>query len=253
MASTNKTTNYSLPQWVGSDKPTYLGDFNDAFSKIDTQMKSNNDTAAAANTKANSAIEYTKEPLDNKVTNFTEAEERTNIESGETTKVIFGKIKKFFSTLKSGAFASVVNNLTTATPGSVLDASQGYILKSEVDAVSQSVAGKADKLSRDAIKGTMYGTFVKFNFDGLTSVILNTGIDTDKDITVEYLNNYFGTNYSTKEAKTKFIAVCMNGDADASAVHFSGCQWIGSSIVAVSENSLKGETFRCNWLIFHVQ
>ena len=31
MASTNKTTNYSLPQWVGSDKPSYLGDFNDAF------------------------------------------------------------------------------------------------------------------------------------------------------------------------------------------------------------------------------
>lgn len=253
MASTNKTTNYSLPQWIGSDKPTYLGDFNDAFSKIDTQMKSNNDTATAANTKANSAIEYTKEPLDNKVTNFTEAEERTNIESGETTKVIFGKIKKFFSSLKSGAFASVVNNLTTVTPGSVLDASQGYILKSEVDAVSQSVAGKADKLSRDAIKGTMFGSFVKSNYGGVTSVILNTGGNTNKDITLAYLNNYFGTNYGSEEAKTKFIAVCMNGDGGYSAVHFSGCQWVNGSIVAVSESPLKGQTFRCNWLIFHVK
>lgn len=39
--STNKTTNYDLPQWVGTDKPSYLTDFNDAFNKIDTGMHAN--------------------------------------------------------------------------------------------------------------------------------------------------------------------------------------------------------------------
>lgn len=41
MASTNKTANFKLPQWVGSDHPTWKGDLNEAFSKIDTTLKEN--------------------------------------------------------------------------------------------------------------------------------------------------------------------------------------------------------------------
>lgn len=41
MSSTNKTTNYELSQYIGSDKPTYLGDYNSDMLKIDTQMKTN--------------------------------------------------------------------------------------------------------------------------------------------------------------------------------------------------------------------
>ena len=48
MASTNKTTNYDLSQYIGSDKPTYLGDYNSDMSKIDTQMKTNADNIATA-------------------------------------------------------------------------------------------------------------------------------------------------------------------------------------------------------------
>lgn len=38
MSSTNKTENYDLPQWIGTDKPTFLGDFNGAFLAIDKGM-----------------------------------------------------------------------------------------------------------------------------------------------------------------------------------------------------------------------
>lgn len=48
MASTNKTTNYNLSQYIGTDKPTYLGDYNSDMSKIDTQMKTNADNIATA-------------------------------------------------------------------------------------------------------------------------------------------------------------------------------------------------------------
>jgi len=48
MASTNKTTNYQLSQYIGSDKPTYLGDYNSDMNKIDTQMKTNADDIATA-------------------------------------------------------------------------------------------------------------------------------------------------------------------------------------------------------------
>lgn len=40
-ASTNKTANYELPQFVGTDKPTWLGDFNSAMSAIDAGMATN--------------------------------------------------------------------------------------------------------------------------------------------------------------------------------------------------------------------
>lgn len=41
MAYTNKTTNYELPQYVSTDKPTYLVDFNEAMRTIDSTMKTN--------------------------------------------------------------------------------------------------------------------------------------------------------------------------------------------------------------------
>lgn len=55
MSSTNHTTNYNLPQWVGSDKPAWLGDVNPAFSAIDTAMKANDVTATSASTAATTA------------------------------------------------------------------------------------------------------------------------------------------------------------------------------------------------------
>ena len=57
MGATNRTQNYNLPQFVGSDKPTWLGDFNGAMSSIDTQMKANSDLGTTANTTANTALE----------------------------------------------------------------------------------------------------------------------------------------------------------------------------------------------------
>lgn len=55
MSYTNSTPNYELPQWIGTDKPTFLGDFNSAFSAIDTAMKNNADAASAATSTANAA------------------------------------------------------------------------------------------------------------------------------------------------------------------------------------------------------
>lgn len=46
MPFTNQTPNYALPQYIATDHPTYLGDANDAYLKIDTQMKANQSAAA---------------------------------------------------------------------------------------------------------------------------------------------------------------------------------------------------------------
>lgn len=55
MSYTNHTTNYNLPQYIGTDKPTYLTDFNGAMSAIDAQMKLNADSASTAGTNATTA------------------------------------------------------------------------------------------------------------------------------------------------------------------------------------------------------
>ena len=55
MSHTNSTTNYNLPQFIGTDKPTWLNDVNGAMSAIDTQMKLNADSATGANTTATTA------------------------------------------------------------------------------------------------------------------------------------------------------------------------------------------------------
>lgn len=56
MGATNHTINYNLPQFVGSDKPTWLGDFNSAMNAIDTQMKANDTLANTAKTTADTAL-----------------------------------------------------------------------------------------------------------------------------------------------------------------------------------------------------
>ena len=55
MAHTNSTENYHLPQFLGTDKPAWLGDINPAFQAIDTQMKNNADGVTSANTTATQA------------------------------------------------------------------------------------------------------------------------------------------------------------------------------------------------------
>lgn len=56
MGATNHTANYGLPQWIGTDKPTFLGDLNDAFLKIDTGMKTNQSEISGAVSDAGNAL-----------------------------------------------------------------------------------------------------------------------------------------------------------------------------------------------------
>ena len=47
-SSTNATTHYELSQYIGTDKPTYLVDYNQDMSKIDTAIYSADSTATQA-------------------------------------------------------------------------------------------------------------------------------------------------------------------------------------------------------------
>lgn len=48
MTATNHTENYNLSQFVGTDRPTWLVDYNGDMTKIDAQLKQNADDIASA-------------------------------------------------------------------------------------------------------------------------------------------------------------------------------------------------------------
>lgn len=83
---------------------------------------------------------------------FTEAENRENINTGESVKTVFGKIKKFFTDLTAPAFAQMITSkddlLATKATGYVPDA------KAVADAVSE-VNGKLGNYGNDIIMGKL--------------------------------------------------------------------------------------------------
>ena len=57
MGSTNKTEYLKLPQWIGTDQPTWLGDMNDAFLKIDGGFNTISGEASTATSVAGNAVQ----------------------------------------------------------------------------------------------------------------------------------------------------------------------------------------------------
>lgn len=55
MSATNKTTYYDLPIFIGTDVPSWLGDWNSAMNAIDTAIQGVNSKAQSATSTANSA------------------------------------------------------------------------------------------------------------------------------------------------------------------------------------------------------
>lgn len=55
MSHTNKTPNYDLPQFIGTDKASWLGDLNPAFLAIDAGMQANKVAAQSAEVSAGEA------------------------------------------------------------------------------------------------------------------------------------------------------------------------------------------------------
>ena len=64
MSHTNSTSHYSLPQFVGTDIPTWLGDFNSAMTAIDSGINAAATTASGAATDAATALKSANDALE---------------------------------------------------------------------------------------------------------------------------------------------------------------------------------------------
>ena len=153
MASTNKTTHYELSQYVGSDKPTYLGDYNTDMSKIDAAIntaQTTADTASVDVVTAQRAADNAQTTADSAVTNAAAAQTTAN---GAVTNI--GDLTNLQTTNKTN-LVSAVNELIQPA-GTIIayagsTAPDGYML-CDGSAVSRSIYSKLFT----AI-GTTYGT-----------------------------------------------------------------------------------------------
>lgn len=75
------------------------------------------------------------------VAEFSPAVNRENIRSGETYRVIFGKIMKYLSEVGNAAYVGMANNCTTTIAGFALDARQGKELMDRINELNRDLGG----------------------------------------------------------------------------------------------------------------
>lgn len=110
MASTNKTTHYELSQYVSSDKPTYLVDYNGDMAKIDTGInaaKTTADSASTAASNAQTAAEGAQTTANTAVTNAATAQS-----GADTANTNIGTLANLTTVAKNNLVAAI-NELKT--------------------------------------------------------------------------------------------------------------------------------------------
>lgn len=190
MSHTNSTTNYNLPQFVGTDKPTWLNDVNGAFSAIDTQMKANADSATSAGTSATTANTSI-----GTLANLTTTE-KTNL-VGAINEVVtnVGTVAGVANNASAdasnaNAIATAVNqkltNMFTFSAQDYTVTATGYTLPTGSNSlkVSKSLDGSICKI---------YGR-LRFTSSNTTSTIStgDTGLRPEEDITINYASYKVG-------------------------------------------------------------
>lgn len=161
------------------------------------------------------------------MTEFEEAEERENIESGEKHPVLFGKIRRWLSDLKAAAFCSVANHCMTTEAGTVLDGRQGTYLQNQITELKE-----AD----DEINSNM-NALKKSVADGksaIASAITGKGVSTAADAEFAVMAGNIGKIKNTPTIQ-KLGSYVMNGSQGS-----TGWNGMATATRTVSAASIPG-------------
>ena len=135
MAYTNKTANYELPQYVPTDEPTYLEDFNGAMFTIDSGMKENSnnigDLSSLTTTAKSSLVSAVNEVNQNSgvaligdLSSLTTTEKSTVVgainevdSNTDTNTTSIGTLSNLTTTVKTD-LVSAINEVASSSGGS---------------------------------------------------------------------------------------------------------------------------------------
>lgn len=185
MASTNKTTHYELSQYVGSDKPTYLTDYNGDMLAIDTGIynaQTKADTAytnaGTADGKADTAITTANSALSSAGTANTSIGTLANLTTTEKTNLV-GAINEVNADVAQNTTDIAKFNFTSFTTydkDSVDITTNGCTITAGSVTVAKNSDGSICKV---------YGSLTLSKTNQTAHVyIANTGITPDSEISV---------------------------------------------------------------------
>ena len=213
MASTNKTTNLELSQYVSSDKPTYLVDYNSDMAKIDTGVHTAQVTADTASTAATNA--------------------QTTAEGAQTTA---NTAITNAATAQSGVVQNATNigtlaNLTTVEKTSLVGAINEVNAKTEVvDSMTGSETNKAPSVdsNKKYLKGDVLYEDSTGTYNNITLRLNGSNVDiTGYDrVDIEYITNPNGAHLSeTISANSSKIQLIANAETGGTYVAFKTLEY----------------------------
>lgn len=223
MASTNKTTHYELSQYIGSDKPTYMVDYNADMLNIDTgiydaQNKANTNETSIGNlsnlntTAKNDLVSAINENQGNITTNTNNIGTNTSNIATNTTNI--GTLTNLTTTSKTdlvvatnevNAKIGTLSNLETTIKSNVVNAINEIVekfnlsnYKNNINVTATNVSGTAPTLTNninsaynnDGSIGKIYGSFTLAGNGSSSSVsftnitIDDTGLRPSSDINI---------------------------------------------------------------------
>lgn len=219
MSHTNTTPNYNLPQFVGTDKPAWLTDINQAFSGIDTAIKSAKDTADTATgsaTTANNSIGTITDLNTTNKSNLVGAINEVNTKVGtaqETANTAIGSVNRVSSDLST--FEQKFN-LTNITQG---------------NSINYSVTGTATNgmtLAQNS-DGSIFKAYGYFEIGKNSSCTVQS---------VEGKSGYYGidTGLVLKTAPSEAFIIKSSGFEIQMDTNSGANRWINGKDIAVGTN-----------------
>lgn len=161
------------------------------------------------------------------VAEFSPAANRENIRSGETHRIIFGKIMKYLSEVGNAAYVGLANNCTTTVEGFALDARQGKELMDRVNELNRDLGGIAFAQDADGNWGYKIGgadPVIPFKSISSLKMIFETGYN------FSTMGNPNILTFEAPETGTFFLLIHVSGrtndsrhDHNFGSMEISGC------------------------------
>lgn len=154
MSSTNQTATIGLSQYIGTDKPTYLSDYNGDMLKIDNAIAADRDSIATAQNKADGA--------DGKADANAQAIATISDALNNTSNGLVKRVTDVEGDVNT--IESLIGNGTPTTSDKTIIGAINE-LDSDVTAISSSLAALDEK-------------YVVKNYDGIKNVVIDAVADT---------------------------------------------------------------------------
>lgn len=227
MSATNATTNYSLPLFIGTDKPAWLVDWNGAMTAIDAQMKQNAtdilanatsisglSTTVSAHTTSISTISGQISTLS---TGLNTAQGNINtinslIGNGEPTttdKTLIGAINEIYGMITGGGSTEIL-----AANVSYDNTTSGLVATSVQAAIDEVQAEVAAIIVPSSTFEIVRGTLVA----GQTTVALQASKNVSSTALIDVYAETYGVNPSAIAVATDTITLTFEAQAANMAV-----------------------------------